>query len=52
MPVVEHGETEQITYDAPAIVFDLQQWKDKMAKRKKKKDDDGEKTPETLTERI
>jgi tetratricopeptide (TPR) repeat protein len=51
MPEVEHGETEQISYNAPAIVFSLQHWKDKMAKRKKKKDDNGEKTPETLTER-
>jgi hypothetical protein len=51
MPVVEHGETEQINYNAPASVFSLQHWKDKMAKRKKKKDDDGGKAPETLTER-
>jgi hypothetical protein len=51
MPVVGHGATEQVSYNAPAIVFNLQQWKDKMAKGKKKKDDNSEKTPENLTER-
>jgi tetratricopeptide (TPR) repeat protein len=50
MPVVEHSKDEQISYNEPASVFNLQQWKEKMGKGKKGKKGGG-KVPEGLTER-
>jgi tetratricopeptide (TPR) repeat protein len=34
MPVVEHGKSEQVRYNAPAKILNLQKWKRKMAKKK------------------
>ena len=48
MPVGEHGKSEQISYNPPARVFNLQHWKKRMAKGKKGK---GGNLNESLTER-
>lgn len=39
MPAIEHGETEQTSYNQPAKVFNLQRLRKKMAKGKKGKKD-------------
>jgi tetratricopeptide (TPR) repeat protein len=48
MPLVEHGKSEQVRYNQPARVVNLQRWKTKMSKGKKR---DDEKPPEALDTR-